>query len=158
MDEREFIDKKAFLKEIVKICDKECGGKGELCDNCKAYRAYEILDKMPAVKAVPIEDGRYIKAGEVSVVVEDGEPVGFYRPDGPEESESEHRAEVFERMAFKLGEEQNLLSKFAARIVGCGWCVNHGAKTNQEPCRSCGILRNNFSPDFNKIRKEAERI
>lgn len=79
-------------------------------------------------------------------------------PQGKAFEEAEHRAEVFERMAFKLGEEQNLLSKFAARIVGCGWCVNHGAKANQEPCRSCGILRNNFSPDFNKIRKEAERI
>lgn len=127
-------------------------------DEDEAGEFAEEIENLPGVEVIPVSDGRYIKAGEVSVVVEDGKPVGFYRADGPEESEAEHRAEVFERMAFKLGEEKKILLKIVKRIVGCGWCVNHGTKTNQEPCRSCGILRNNFSPDFNKIRKEAERI
>lgn len=156
MEEYELIDKRTVLKEIVKICDKECNGNGELCDSCKAYKVYEILDKMPAIKAVPIENGRYIKAGEVSVIVEDGKPVGFYRPDGPEENEAEHRAEVFERMAFKLGVEKKILLKIVRKVVGCGWCENHKKKFNEEPCRSCGILASNFSPDFEKIEREIE--
>lgn len=116
----------------------------------------EAIENLPGVEAVPVEDGRYIKAGEVSAIVEDGKPVGFYRPEGPEESEAEHRAEVFERMAFKLGEEKKILLKIVRKVVGCGWCENHKKKFNEEPCRSCGILASNFSPDFEKIEREIE--
>ena len=135
----------------------------------------EAIENLPGVEVVPVEDGRYIRAGEVSAIVEDGKPVGFYRPEGPMEEiednpsvgvadtslctreafeEAEHRAEVFERMAFKLGEEKKILLKIVRRTVGCGWCENHKKKFNEEPCRSCGLLASNFSPDFEKIERK----
>lgn len=118
----------------------------------------EAIENLPGVEVVPVEDGRYIRAGEVSAIVEDGKPVGFYRPDGPEGSEAEHRAEVFERMAFKLGEEKEILLRIVRRTVGCGWCLNRDTKPSEEPCISCTYFMKNFSPDFEKIGRETEKI
>lgn len=77
-------------------------------------------------------------------------------PQGKAFEEAERRAEVFKRMAFKLGEEKKILLKIVRKVVRCGWCENDETKFNEEPCRSCGILARNFSPDFEKIEREIE--
>ncbi len=33
--------------------------------------------------AIPLIEGRYLKVDNIYVVFEDGEPVGWYCPDGP---------------------------------------------------------------------------
>lgn len=117
----------------------------------------EAIENLPGVEVVPVEDGRYIRAGEVSAIVEDGKPVGFYRPDGPEESEAEHRAEVFERMAFKLGEELDAAKKFiknALVLVPCGACLYKDETSDSEHCKDCTKRNSNFVFSAEKAREE----
>ena len=107
----------------------------------------EAIENLPGVEVVPVEDGRYIRAGEISAIVEDGKPVGFYRPDGPEESEAEHRAEVFERMAFKLEEELRITKEYLQRAeysIPCGLCLYMNEESDGEHCWNCTRGNANF--------------
>ncbi len=138
----------------------------------------EAIENLPGVEVVPVEDGRYIRAGEVSAIVEDGKPVGFYRPDGPMEEiednpsvdvadtslctreafeEAKHRAEVFERMAFKLGEELDAAKKFiksAVVLVPCGACLYRDETSDSEHCKDCTKRNLNFIFSAEKAREE----
>ena len=117
----------------------------------------EAIENLPGVEVVPVEDGRYIKAGEVSAIVEDGKPVGFYRPDGPEESEAEHRAEVFERMAFKLGEELDAAKKYIEKNIyvgSCGACIYKDEDSNGKHCKNCTGRNSHFIFSAEKAREE----
>lgn len=117
----------------------------------------EAIESLPGVEVVPVEDGRYIKAGEVSAIVKDGKPVGFYRPDGPEESESEHRAEVFERMAFKLGEELDAAKKYIEKNIyvgSCGACLYKDEDSNGKHCKNCTGRNSHFIFSAEKAGEE----
>ncbi len=117
----------------------------------------EAIENLPGVEVVPVEDGRYIRAGEVSAIVEDGKPVGFYRPDGPEESEAEHRAEVFERMAFKLSEELDAAKKYIEKntyVGSCGACLYGDEDSDGEHCKDCTNRCSNFVFSAEKAREE----
>lgn len=138
----------------------------------------EAIENLPGVEAVPIEDGRYIKAGEVSAIVEDGKPVGFYRPGGPmEEIEdnpsvgvadtslctreafegAKHRAEVFERMAFKLGEELDAAKKYIEKNIyvgSCGACLYKDEDSNGKHCKNCTGRNSHFIFSAEKAREE----
>ena len=118
----------------------------------------EAIENLPGVEVVPVEDGRYIRAGEVSAIVEDGKPVGFYRPDGPEESEAEHRAEVFEKMAFKLGEELDAAKKYIIKnalvLVPCGACLYKDETSDSEHCKNCTVRNLHFIFSAEKAREE----
>lgn len=41
-------------------------------DEDEAGEFSEAIENLPGVEVVPVEDGRYIRAGEVSAIVEDG--------------------------------------------------------------------------------------
>ena len=117
----------------------------------------EAIESLPGVEVVPVEDGRYIKAGEVSAIVEDGKPVGFYRPDGPEESEAERRTEVFERMAFKLGEELDAAKKYIEKNIyvgSCGACLYKDEDSNGKHCKNCTGRNSHFIFSAEKAREE----
>ena len=102
----------------------------------------EAIENLPGVEVVPVEDGK---------------PVGFYRPDGPEESEAEHRAEVFERMAFKLGEELDAAKKFiknALVLVPCGAYLYRDETSDSEYCKDCTKRNSKFVFSAEKAREE----
>ena len=84
-------------------------------------------------EAFKIEDGRYVDGKGVSLVVEDGKIVGFYFPDGAKDFE--HEAEAFERIAFELKKERDLLIElFKNSFDPCEVCAFN---EDHEECDSC---------------------
>ena len=71
--------------------------------------------------------------------------------------EAEHRAEVFERMAFKLGEELDAAKKYIEKnnyIKTCGACLYKDEDSNGKHCKDCTVRNSHFIFSAEKAREE----
>lgn len=104
--------------------------------------------------------------GGLRLVIYEGKIEGWYLLSGPENPE-EHRAEVFERMAFEASEERDAalwMIRNAADV--CRYCANRNECSVDEepdclccldgscPCKECISGGSNFALDKKRVQEE----